>query len=135
MPIRAAVDSAIAVGNAVSDINYIAHPGLNHRRTFYFIIKYLLKYGKGSTASTPELEEYIVEQINYYGTGTRRRKFNVVSFFAKEWTEAGGKSAGANFMNVYFDVLERSGNEPYLFGIKRAYYDMAREIFVARGLL
>jgi hypothetical protein len=98
-------------------------------KTFYLFCKCLCNQEDNKSLSSTVLNDYILSEQKRNGIQVNN-KFNPQGWFGQAWTDWQDVSKNEKlFRSEYYEILIRSGEEPYSYQIKPEYFDLLKEIF------
>jgi hypothetical protein len=120
-------------GRRLNSQEYFKHCRMNHIKTFYFFCKKLCSQPENTALSSTVLNDYILSELKRRSI-TVSNKFNPQGWFGQAWTDWKDSSKNERlFKNEYYDVLLRTGEEPYSYQIKQECFALVQEIFAEFG--
>ena len=116
-------------GRRLNSQRYYEHCRTNHVKTFYLFCKRLSQESANTALSSTELNDYILSELRRRNVAVNNQ-FNPQGWFGQAWTDWRDTSKNEkHFKSEYYDVLLRSGDDPYFYQIRPEYFDMVKEIF------
>jgi hypothetical protein len=124
-----ALQEVLLEGRRLNSERYYEHCRVNHVKTFYFFCLRLSSGPSNTALSSTELNEFILDELRSRRVAVSDQ-FNPQGWFGQAWTDWKNPSKNErHFREEYYDVLIRTGDDPYLYQINPEYFVMVKEIF------
>jgi hypothetical protein len=126
---KEALREVLLEGRRLNSERYYEHCRVNHVKTFYFFCLRLSSGPSNTALSSTELNEFILDELRSRRVAVNEQ-FNPQGWFGQAWTDWKNPSKNERyFREEYYDVLIRTGDNPYLYQINPEYFAMVKEIF------
>jgi hypothetical protein len=127
---KEALQNVLVEGRRLSSDQYHKHCRGNHVKTFYFFCLRLSSAPSNTALSSTELNEFILDELRRRKVDGVTDQFNPQGWFGQAWTDWKDPSKNEkHFREEYYDVLIRTGDDPYFYQINPEYFGMVKEIF------
>jgi len=124
------IETLLEEGRNVHPHDYYNHLRTYNIKTFYYFVKALVEYPKGTSLQSSVLQEKLVQFLeqDFLEIGVQMGAYdlnakNAHGWFGRSWTER--KISPEYWRDEFEEILERDGH-PYRYGIKTEYYDAVK---------
>jgi len=126
---KEALREVLLEGRRLNSERYYEHCRVNQVKTFYFFCLGLSSGSSNAALSSTELNEFILDELRSRRVAVNDQ-FNPQGWFGQAWTDWKNPSKNERyFREEYYDVLIRTGDDPYLYQINPEYFAVVKEIF------
>jgi len=119
----------LSFGGKIKNEDYCRSCRIHNAKTFYLFCKRLAAEPRNTELPSRDLNEYILTEVWPKGVQINKR-FNPHGWFGRDWTEWESFKMEPTrlFRGEFCDVLLRSSDKPYSYGIKAEYLDIVKEL-------